>query len=178
MAKKKAVTKKKAPSKKPEKEKAPVPSEMELLVAKLKPSQLRFLYLYLGAEDGRGWNNATISYLIAYDKWRPDILRKQTDGKYDPEYNTARTEGYKLLTIPDIQRLKHLILIEAGISPDTIKKRYSEFAFQNKYPAIAITATDRLAKIAGVVKDDGLKINVPEIERLTDVMQKLLTPKK
>lgn len=170
------MAKKKEQPKKEGKLSAPKRSELETLLSKMKPAHVRFTYLYMGGEDGKCWNNATLAYLVAYEIQTD--TRKQSDGKYTSEYLSAKTSGYELLTNPDIQRLRHLLLLESGFSVDTIKKRYSELAYQNKYPAIAVTATDRIAKITNVIKDDSLKINVPEIERLTETMQKLLTPKK
>lgn len=145
---------------------------------KLKPAELRFLCLYMGMEDGKGFNNATLSYLIAYGKWTPIIMQKdKKTGLYDKVYNTARTEGYKLLTKPDIQKARKHILLEIGFNPDTIKARYAEIMTQNRNLPLALSATDRVAKVAGLITDDK-KVDIPQLTELGDVLKTLLTPKR
>ena len=155
-------------------------SELEKLLKKLKPAQIRFTYLYMGAEDGKCYNNATASYIRAYEIDTPTRKVKLPDGSegYTPEYKSAKTKGYQLLTNGDIQRLRILILDAQGIDKDWIKRRYADFATQNKNPALALTATDRLAKITGVVVDDKVKVDLPQITELADAIKGILTPKK
>lgn len=148
---------------------------IESLSAKLKPAQLRFIYLYLGEEDGRGWNNATISYIIAYNI--ETSLRRNSEGKYSKEYLNAKSRGYELVTNSDIRKLRELLLGEAGYKPENIKKRYLELQKQNKNPIVALQANDRMAKIAGVI-DDSKKVNIPELEKLGDAIRGVLTPKR
>lgn len=153
--------------------------ELKALLLKLKPSMVRFVYLYMGGEDGSCFNNATKSYLRAYEIDTPTIKIKQDNGKedYTKEYKSSKTNGYKLLTSTDIQKLRSLILLKSGFDPSTIKKRYAELAYQNKNLPIAITATDRVAKIAGIITDDK-KVDIPQLTELGDALKKLLTPNR
>lgn len=145
-------------------------------LAELKPAELRFISLYMGMEDGKGFNNATLSYLIAYDKWTPTVMQKdKKTGLYEPAYNTARQEGYKLLTKPHIQKARTHILLEIGFKPETIKKRYAEIMTQQKNLPLALSATDRVAKIAGLITDDK-KVDIPQLTELGDAIKALLTP--
>jgi hypothetical protein len=148
---------------------------IESLTAKLKPAEVRFLYLYLGGEEGKGWNNATISYIIAYDI--DTSLRRNAEGKYSKEYLNAKSRGYEILTKRDIQKLRALLLGEAGYKPENIKKRYIELQAQNRNPIVALQANDRMAKIAGVI-DDNKKVNIPELEELGNAIRGILTPKR
>lgn len=170
--------KKKAPTKTKEdkKDKKPKLSELETLLTTLKPSMIRFVYLYLGAEDGSGFNNATISYIKAYDI--ETSLRRDSQGKYSKEYLTSKTSGYELLTKPDIQRLKHLILLESGFNPESIKKRFTELGYQNKNLIVAHNAIRDVAKISGVMKEDSKVVDIPQLQQLTEDIKKILTPKK
>ena len=144
----------------------------------LKPAELRFLTLYMGGEDGKGFNNATLSYLLAYDKWTPEIMdRDKETKKYDPVYNTARQEGYKLLTKPHIVKAREYILIEIAYKPETIKARYSELMNQNDNLPLALSATDRVAKIVGLISDDK-KVDIPQLEEIGNSLKTLLTPRK
>lgn len=143
---------------------------------KLKPAELRFLTLYMGMEDGKGFNNATLSYLIAYDKWTPTIMQKdKKTGLYDKVYNTARTEGHKLLTKPNIQKARSHLLLEISFDANTIKKRYAEIMTQNRNLPLALSATDRVAKVTGLITDDK-KVDIPQLTALGDMMKELLTP--
>lgn len=152
---------------------------IESLSAKLKPAMLRFLYLYMGLENGRCWNNATLAYITAYNIDCPTIKIKLKNGElgYHSKYKSAKTSGYALMTNPDIQKLRHLLLLEAGYTPDNIKKRYAELQSQNRNPIVALQANDRMAKIAGVI-DDNKKVNIPELEALGDAIRGVLTPRK
>ena len=153
--------------------------ELKALLKKMKPAHIRFITLYMGGEDGSCFNNATKAYLRAYDIDTPTIKIRQESGKedYTKEYKSAKNSGYDLLTKPDIQKLRHLILLKSGFELDTIKRRYSELAYQNKNLPIAITATDRIAKIAGVISDDK-KVDIPQLTELGDSLKALLTPKR
>lgn len=145
---------------------------------KLKPAELRFLTLYMGMEDGKGFNNATLSYLIAYDKWTPTIMQKdKKTGLYDKVYNTARQEGYKLLTKPHIRDARSHLLLEVAFDANTIKKRYAEIMTQSRNLPLALSATDRVAKVAGLITDDK-KVDIPQLTELGDVLKTLLTPKR
>lgn len=171
-------TKKTTKEKKPKKP-AKVSPEIEKDLKTLKPSHIRFVYLYLGGEDGKCFNNATLSYLRAFEIETPTTKVKQPDGRedYTSEYKSAKTSAYELLTKPDIQNLKSKILLETGFNPDTIKKRFAELAYQNKNLPIALTATDRVAKIAGIISDDK-KVDIPQLEALGNAIREILTPKK
>lgn len=150
-------------------------SELEKLLNKLKPAQIRFTYLYMGAEDGKCYNNATMSYIRAYEITTTTSKDPKT-GDYTPEYKSAKTMGYQLLTKPDIQKLRTLLLTDIGVDKEWIKRRYADFAVQNKNPALALTATDRLAKITGVVVDDTKKVDIPQLTELGNTIKLLLTP--
>lgn len=131
---------------------------------KLKPAQIRFIHLYLGGEDGSCWNNGTKAYSIAYEK---DLDDKG-------QYATCRTEAWRLLTNPDILKYRSFLLHKAGFTEERIKERFGELSFQNANVGVALTATDRIAKIAGVIKDDGLKVNIPELTRLGEDIKSIL----
>lgn len=153
--------------------------ELKTLLAKLKPAMVRFVYLYMGGEDGSCFNNATKSYLRAYEIDTPTIKIKQADGRddYTKEYKSAKTKGYQLLTNGDIQKLRNLLLLQSGFDIETIKKRYAELAYQNKNLPIALTSTDRIAKIAGLISDDK-KVDIPQLTELGESLKTLLTPKR
>lgn len=169
----KKTTKKK--TKKTEK----IEDDLKSLLKKMKPAHIRFTTLYMGGEDGSCFNNAVKSYLRAYDIDTPTIKVKQENGKedYTKEYKSAKTNGYKLLTNADIQKLRNLILLESGFDISMIKKRYAELAYQNKNLVIAVQATDRVAKIAGVISDDK-KVDIPQLTELGESIKSLLTPKR
>jgi len=150
--------------------------EYTALLQKMKPAQIRFVTLYLGGEDGKCFNNATLAYIRAFDiQCR---TTKDAKGEYDKKYLSAKQMGYALLTKVDIQRLKHNMLLEQGFKPENIKKRYAELANQNKNLPIALTATDRMAKIAGVIADDPTKVDIPQLTELTEHIKNILTPKR
>lgn len=75
------------------------------------PRHEMFCQYYVGAYDTFG--NATKSYAKAYDK----------DVSSPPQYATCRTEGYRLLTIPDIikrinELLKDLIMNDTSVDSE------------------------------------------------------------
>lgn len=139
----------------------------------LSPFHTRFLQLYLsGGPTGEYWSNATLSYFYAlHDE---DTPRKDNDGKFTKEYNNARVLGPKLLLNVAIQARMKEILTVSGYTPEAIKKRYHELAGQNKNLPVAIQATDRVAKIAGVLRDDPTKVNIPELEAVANAIKQLL----
>lgn len=149
-------------------------SELQKLLNKLKPAQVRFTYLYMGAEDGKCYNNATLSYLRAYGI--ETSTQKQADGKYTSEYLNAKSRGYELVTKSDIQKLRNCILDEIGVDTEWIKRRYADIATQNKNLPLALASTDRLAKITGVVVDDTKKVDIPQLTELGNTIKLLLTP--
>ena len=132
---------------------------------KMTPAQIRFVYLYLGSENGECFNNATRAYGLAFDKNLEDIK----------QYNTSRAEGSKLLAKPSISAFKDKVLLELGYKPETIKKRYAQLANQNTNLPLALQANDRVAKIAGVLKDDPTKVNIPELEAVATAIRKILS---
>lgn len=144
------------------------------LTKKLKPSNIRFVYLYLGGEDGKCFNNATLAYLRAYEI--ETRTTKDADGNYTSEYKSAKTNGSRLLTNADIQKYKDAVLLHAGFNPDTVKRRFAELAYQNKNLPIALTATDRIAKITGVLKEDSKSVDIPQLTELTEHIKAILTP--
>lgn len=169
---KKTPTKKKTGDKKdatPKKE-----SVLVALTKKLKPAMIRFVYLYLGGEDGKCMNNATLSYIRAYGIETSVV--KDKDGKYSKEYLSSKSSGYDLLTKPDIQKFKNAVLLEAGFEPDTIKKRFAELAYQNKNLPIAHVALRDIAKISGVMKEDTKSVDIPQLTELTEHIKAILTP--
>ena len=181
MTKKKTPSKKKVVKKTTKKvtaKKIEKISELETLMRKLKPAMIRFVYLFLGSEDGRGFNNATISYLIAYDINTTTRKVKNDEGKedYTPQYKSAKTKGYQLLTKGDIQKLKSLILLESGFTPDTVKKRFSELAYQNKNLPVAQGSIRDIAKITGVMKEESKQVDIPQLTELTDQIKQILNP--
>lgn len=140
--------------------------------AKLTPAQIRFAYLYLGAEGGECWNSATMAYLRAfYPEGTETKEQRGRDWVYTSAYKVANTEGPKLLVKPGIKAFVDELLTTAGYSPDVIKRRYAQLAMQDKNLPIALQATDRVAKIAGVVRDEGLKVNVPELEAVAEAIK-------
>lgn len=145
----------------------------ETLISKMKPSHIRFVNLYLGGEDGRCFNNATLAYIKAFDI---NTSLKKIDGKFSKEYLGAKSSASALLTSTNIQKLKHLILLEQGYKPETIKKRFTELAFQNKNLPIAHASTRDMAKIAGVMKEDSKSVDIPQLTELTDHIKRILTP--
>lgn len=144
-------------------------------LAELKPAELRFLTLYMGMEDGKAFNNATLAYLIAHDKWTPTVMQKQKDGSYSKEYLNAKQLGYRTLTKVHIQKARTHILLEIGFKPETIKARYAELMTQSRNLPLALTATDRVAKIAGLITDDK-KVDIPQLTELGNAIRELLTP--
>ncbi len=170
------ATKKKTTKKKTEKKDTPKSKESVLssLLKTMKPAHIRFVYLYLGGEDGKCFNNATLSYLRAFDV--DTATTKQADGKYTKEYLNAKTRGYELVTNRDIQNLKQAILLENGFDINTVKRRFAELAYQNKNLPIALTATDRIAKITGVLKEDSKSVDIPQLTELTEHIKAILTP--
>ena len=156
-------------------------SEIEKLTKKLKPAQVRFIQLYMGMEDGKCYNNATLAYLTAYNI--ETSTRKVKDPVtgiegYTKEYKSAKSSGYDLLTKPDIQKLRNAILDDIGVNTQWIKRRYSDIASQSKNLPLALASTDRLAKITGVVKEDNAKVDIPQLTELGETIKALLTPKK
>jgi hypothetical protein len=168
------TTKEKKPKKPPK-----VSPDIEKDLKTLKPSHIRFVYLLLGGEDGKCFNNATLAYLRAFEIETTTRKVKQDDGSedYTSAYKSAKTNGSKLLTNANIQNLKSKLLLEVGFDPATIKKRFAELAYQNKNLPIALTATDRVAKIAGILTDDK-KVDIPQLEALGNAIREILTPKK
>lgn len=166
---------------KEEKPKKPskISKDLEKEIKTLKPSHIRFVYLYLGGEDGKCFNNATLSYLRAFEIETPTVKIKQEDGSmdYSSAYKSAKQSGHRLLTNVHIQKFKSELLLEVGFKPETIKKRFAELAYQNKNLPIALTATDRVAKIAGIINDDK-KVDIPQLEALGNAIREILTPKK
>ena len=145
-------------------------------LAELKPAELRFISLYMGMEDGKAFNNATLAHLIAYEKWTPTVMQKdKKTGLYSKEYLVSKTAGYKLLTKGYIQKARTHILLEIGFKPETIKARYAEIMTQQRNLPLALTATDRVAKIAGLITDDK-KVDIPQLEELGNALKSLLTP--
>ena len=169
MKKKKSTTKKKDK----------IEDDLKSLLKKMKPAHIRFITLYMGGEDGSCFNNATKAYLRAFEIDTPTIKVKQDKGDddYTSAYKSARTNSSQLLTNTNIQKLRSLILLKSGFDIENIKTRYSELAYQNKNLPIAITATDRIAKIAGVISDDK-KVDIPQLTELGDSLKALLTPKR
>jgi hypothetical protein len=154
--------------------------EYKKLIEKLKPAKVRWLMLYMGLEDGKCFNNATLSYIRAYNI--DTVLKKVKDEEtgiedYTSEYKTAKSRGYEHVTNRDILKLKHIILLEQGYDKEFIKKRYAEIAMQNHNIPLALSATDRLAKITGIVTDDK-KVDIPQLTELADSLKAILTPKK
>lgn len=140
---------------------------------KLTPQQLRFVYLYLGHEGGKAWSNATLSYFYAY--YGETAKKKDKDGNWTKEYKTANVEGLRLVVKPSIKAVMDDILLESGYKPENIKKGFAKLANQQKNLPVALAAHDRMAKITGVIKDDGLKVNIPELEKLTETIRNTLS---
>lgn len=167
--------------KKPTKEKKPkkISPDIDESISKMKPAHIRFVYLLLGGEDGRCFNNATLAYLRAFEINTATTKVKLPDGSegYTKEYLGAKSSASALLTTPNIQKFKKKLLLEVGFNPETIKQRFAELAYQNKNLPIALTATDRVAKIAGILTDDK-KVDIPQLEALGNAIREILTPKK
>lgn len=148
--------------------------ELKELLKKMKPAHIRFTYLYMGGEDGKCFNNATLSYIVAYNI--NTSLRKNAEGKYSKEYLSSKVSGFELLTNHNIQKLRHLVLLEQGYDISNIKKRYAEIANQNKNLPLALSATDRIAKITGVIKEDSKSVDIPQLEEIGRAIKQILTP--
>ena len=149
-------------------------AKLEEVKKNLNERQKRFVHLYLGAEDGKSFGIATDAYFRAYSE---TAEKKDKDGNYTSEYLTAKTNGNKLLSNTYIQAYIKQIELEVGFSSDEIKRRYSQLANQNKNLVVALSANDKRAKIAGVVKDD-VKLDIPQLEELGQSLKQLLTPKR
>lgn len=175
---------KKQPAKKTTDKKPPTAkkeaSVVEQLTAKMKPAHVRFVYLLLGAEDGSCFNNATRAYIRAFNVDTTTRKVKQDNGKddYTKEYKNAKSRGYELVTNRDIQKLRSALLLEQGFTPESIKGRFAELAYQNKNLPIALASTDRLAKITGVLKEEAKNVDIPQLTELTDVIKGILSPAK
>lgn len=140
----------------------------------MNPQRIRFVHLYLGSDGGKCWSNATLSYLWAFNG--DNTPSKTADGQFTPQYQTARTEGCKLLTNPSIQRYVNDLLLEVGYKPETIKKGIAKWATQEKNPVVALKALENMAKITGVMKDDSKVVDLPQIVALTEAVKHILTP--
>lgn len=175
---------KKQPAKKTTDKKPPTAkkeaSVVEQLTAKMKPAHIRFVYLLLGGEDGACFNNATRAYIRAFEIDTTTRKVKNDAGKddYTKEYKGARSSASALLTTPNIQKLRSAILLEQGFTPESIKGRFAELAYQNKNLPIALASTDRLAKITGVLKEEAKNVDIPQLTELTDVIKGILSPAK
>lgn len=148
--------------------------------SKLKPAMIRFVYLYLGGEDGKCFNNATLSYIRAYDIDTVTMKYKQENGRedYSKEYKSAKTNASQLLSNTNIQKFRDKVLLEIGYNPDNIKKRFAELAHQNRNLPIALASVDRMAKIAGVLKEDSKQVDIPQLEELGNAIKSILTPRR
>lgn len=152
------------------KDKKPKADKTELM----KPAHIRFCYLYLGAEDGKCFNNATMSYFRAF---YPELNNTKTEkGDYLPQYETSKTEGNRLLTKPHIKAFIHETLLIQGYKPENIKKRFAELANQNKNLPLALSANDRLAKISGIIVDDK-KVDIPQLDNIANMIKSVLEDK-
>jgi hypothetical protein len=175
---KKATTKKavKKTTKKVAKKTASTPrlSPLEKVGAKLNDKQKRFVHLYSGAEDGKCFGNATMAYFTAY--YPLETSKKDAKGSYTPEYKSSMVNGIRLLGNARIQEYKTKLHLELGFTEEGIKKRYAELSGQNKNLPIALGATDRMAKIAGVIKED-VKVDIPQLEEIGSTLKTLLTKK-
>lgn len=132
--------------------------------SKLKVAEIRFIHLYLGSEGGACWNNATRAYCVAYDK----------DETKEKELKVCRTLGSRLLAKVDIQEYRTHLLGKHGYTEDSIKQRFGALSIQDSNLGVALASTDRMAKIAGVIKDDGLKLNIPELTKLGEDIKNIL----
>ena len=171
---------KKTPQKKsvktPKTPKAPKTPKSEEIGSKLKPAHIRFVYLILGGEDGKCFNNATLAYLRAYDI--DTRTTRDADGKYSKEYLSAKAHASRLVTNGNIQKFKNAVLLESGFEPNTIKRRFAELAYQNKNLVIAHASTRDIAKIAGVIKEESKVVDIPQLEAIGENIRRILTPKK
>lgn len=167
MATKKPISKKKPATKKATTAAAVMEKTIADFASKLKPAEIRFIHLYLGGEGGACWNNATRAYCVAYEK-------NEEDAK---ELKTARTLGSRLLANVDIQAYRAFLLGKHGFTEDAIKQRYGQLAMQDTNLGVALGSTDRMAKIAGVLKDDGMKIDIPQLNALGADIKKILSGK-
>ena len=142
----------------------------------LNIQQKRFVHLYLGAEGGVTFSNASLSYLWAYNYDRFPV--KDKDGNYTKEYNTARVEGSRMIAKPHIIAYMESLLLEVGLDPNNIKMGIAKWSRQEKHPVVALSALEKLAKITGVMKDDTKVVDLPQLVALTATIQSILTPKK
>jgi len=154
--------------------------KIDTLMNRMKPSHIRFVYLILGDEDGKCFNNATLSYIRAFNIDTPLTKVRLPDGTegYSSEYKSAKSSAYELLTKPDIIALRHEILLELGFKPETIKKRFAELAYQNKNLPLAHASLRDMAKMAKMLDEDPKRVDIPQLDELSKSIKDILTPKK
>ena len=146
-------------------------------IPKLNPTQIRFVHLFLGGESGDCFGNATLSYLKAYGiETVTTKVRNEVTGAedYTPAYKAAKAHASRLVANGNIQRYSDSLLLESGYTPAAIKRGIAELAFQRKYPAIALAALEKMAKISGMFNDRNV-INIPALEDLTIEMRRILS---
>lgn len=145
----------------------PTVKDMSYYLAKLKPAEIRFVHLWLGGEGGACWNNATRAYCVAYEK----------DFDNPREVKSASTLGSRMLGKVEIQEYKTYLLTQHGYTENSIKARFGALSIQDSNLGVALASTDRMAKIAGVIKDDALKVDIPELTKLADGIKSILEGK-
>lgn len=148
---------------------------LEKVGSVLTERQKRFAQLWLGHEDGKSFGNSSDAYLRAY--YGDGTSKKDKDGAYTPEYNSARANGARLLANANIRKYIEKVQLEVGFKPETIKRRFSALADQNKNLPVALAANDKRARIAGVIRDEA-KVDIPQLEALGSAIKTLLTPAK
>lgn len=162
-----------------------------------------FLEFYLGWHGGEAFGNATWSYLLAKgyeleivkELCKPMVYEEEeaVNGidtetgeekltivkrkAYHPTYNSARTEGWKLLTKPDTGKLKVKMFNDLYKDKFSAKNRHLQLAMQDKNLIVARQANSDILKMSGDL-DDKTTLNIPQLEELTSKISGILKPKK
>lgn len=150
-----------------EKQKKPEP--------RIKQRHREFCLLYSGiANEGKCYMNATRSYIVAY---RGEIIEKEKDPitermKYTGEYWTCKTKASILLSKGIIK--EWLNWFWGDTDRNKMIRRLNDIAFQNKDIKTARQATVDVLKVTGEFQES-TKHDIPELERLTDVIQEVLS---
>ena len=130
-------------------------------IKRLKPAEEAFCQLY--ANSSEYFNNATLSYAVAYNYNLDDILDKD---EYQTKYNSARVLGSKILTKVYIRERVSQILRE-NLTNDKIDEELSWVAKQRK---------DLGAKMRAINEHNKLKGRIEEKMKHTFDEESLLSP--
>lgn len=141
----------------------------------LTEEQLRAIALYLGDEGGIAFKNQTQAYAIAHGKGYLESRVKDENGNIveSKEHRDTRVYASKFFRQQRVQAVLHDILLHSQYHPDNIKKRFAELSIQNLNLPVALSATEKIAKIEKVI-NDSTKVDIPQLSELTDTVKKIL----